>query len=187
MVWLNLFLINWAWCRSEDWLPTKHHQNDSLIAHQRSPSRLSLADERASSITSASIFPILCPRAHLQFQFHSWVSFGFFGIGCRSTSEFLLGLHLTSPRLSWNLSPTPGFFWLSARFKAALHCEAGTSGTSTCKTILSTSTFNNQCWLSTWSSLMLSFPFWANLVLDELERSRELILPPASCPAPKTW
>ena len=122
-----------------------------LISHQRSPSGLSLADERASSITSASIFPILCPRAHLQFQFHSWVSFGFFGIGCRSTSEFLLGLHLTSPRLSWNLSPTPGFFWLSARFKAALHCEAGTSGTSTCKTILSTSTFNNQCWLSIWS------------------------------------
>merc|ERR1712226_1777076 len=29
------------------------------------PSGLSLADKRASSVTSASIFPILCPRAHL--------------------------------------------------------------------------------------------------------------------------
>ena len=84
---------------------------------------------------------------------------------------------LTSPCVSWNLSPTPGFFWLSACFKAALHCEAGTSGTSTYQTMLSI--INNQFLQHDY------LPYWANLMLDELEWSRELILSPASCPASK--
>ena len=45
--------------------------------------------------------------------------------------------HPTSPCVSWNLSPTPGFFWLRACFKAALHWAAGTIGTSTFQDVLS--------------------------------------------------
>merc|ERR1712061_785470 len=36
--------------------------------HHRPPSRLSLAHKRASTIASASIFPILCPRTHLSLR-----------------------------------------------------------------------------------------------------------------------
>ena len=202
----------------KDWLPTKTSSRWFPWHPQCSPSRLSLADKRASSVTSASILPILGPRTHLEL------------VSLKNQSSVLdryEDQHLSF--CSDSISPPPGSAGTCLQLRASsgwelasrLRCTARQAPVARqpakqycqlvdfhmvnflqyCQPRQSVLTFNpTLCWMNCQlvdfqngklftilSTTAISVDFQSHLVLNELEGARELILAPASRPAPEIW